>query len=144
MGVVVTCKVLSMSTMNARCSIYCIENDVLRQPFKGLIRKEDVRLLEKDRVELYKCFRPGDIVLARVIGVGENNNFLLTTAEDELGVAIAYSEESKNHFDRILLFLMHFVCVPFRQRKANGSNIMDRNGVSSHRRQRTKKSCKNS
>lgn len=87
-----------MSLMNAKCSIHCIEHHVLRQTFRGLIRKEDVRVLDKDRIEIYKCFRPGDIVLARVVGVGENNAFLLSTAEDELGVTIAYSEESK--FDK--------------------------------------------
>ena len=35
------------------------------------VRKEDVRSFEKDRVEMYKSFRPGDIVLARVLSLGE-------------------------------------------------------------------------
>lgn len=97
-GVVVTCRVTTMSTMTARCAIYCVENDLLRSPFKGIIRKEDVRVLEKERVELTKCFRPGDVVLARVIGISENNIFLLTTAEEELGVAIAYADRSEFAF----------------------------------------------
>lgn len=90
-----------MNLMHVKCAIHCVDNHVLRQTFKGVIRKEDVRLLEKDRVEIYKCYRPGDVVLARVIGVGENNAFLLSTAEEELGVAIAYSEECM--FESIIL-----------------------------------------
>lgn len=40
---------------------------VLAEPFRGQLRKEDVRATEKDRVEMYKCFRPNDIILARVV-----------------------------------------------------------------------------
>ena len=57
-----------------------------RSPLKGVIRREDVRQTEKDRVELSKCFRPGDIVLARIISLGDSNNYLLSTAGDELGM----------------------------------------------------------
>merc|ERR1712211_185800 len=43
--------------------------------------------------ELYKCFRPGDIVLARVISLGDaGGGYLLSTAENSLGVVIAKSE----------------------------------------------------
>ena len=55
-----------------------------------MIRKEDVRATEKDRVEMYRSFRPGDISLARVISLGDAMvGYLLTTAENELGVVIA-------------------------------------------------------
>ena len=44
---------------------------------------------------MYKSFRPGDIVLARVLSLGEaSSGYLLTTAENELGVVIARSEVS--------------------------------------------------
>ena len=50
-------------------------------------------MTEKDRVEMYNCFRPGDIVLARVISLGDPTaGYLLTTAENSLGVVIAKSE----------------------------------------------------
>ena len=46
-------------------------------------------------MEIYKSFRPSDIILAKVISLGEaSSGFLLSTAEDELGVAIAKSESS--------------------------------------------------
>ena len=59
---------------------------VVRSPLKGVIRREDVRQTEKDRVELSKCFRPSDIVMAKIISLGDQNNYLLSTAADELGL----------------------------------------------------------
>ena len=44
---------------------------------------------------MYKCFRPTDIVLARVLSYGEaSSGYLVTTAENEFGVVIARSELS--------------------------------------------------
>jgi hypothetical protein len=34
-----------------------VKDVVLSEPFRGQIRKEDVRATEKDRVEMYRCFR---------------------------------------------------------------------------------------
>ncbi|KAI8490749.1 PREDICTED: exosome complex component CSL4-like [Branchiostoma belcheri] len=91
-GSIVTGKVTSVSGRMCKCAITCVERTTLREPFRGLIRKEDVRATEKDRVEMYKCFRPGDIVLARVLSLGDANCYLLSTAENELGVVLALSE----------------------------------------------------
>jgi len=92
MGSIVTCRVLSINPNQAKCSINCIEDHVLRQPFRAILRKEDIRDTEKDKIEVWKCFRPGDIILAKVIGIGENHNFLLSTAQNELGVVVALNE----------------------------------------------------
>jgi exosome complex RNA-binding protein Csl4 len=92
---IVTCKVTNVGSTSCRVSIHCLEKETLKHPFKGIIRKEDIREIEKGTVEIHKCFRVGDIILARVIGVGENHSFLLSTAEDELGVSVAYSRFNK-------------------------------------------------
>uniref|UniRef100_A0A8C0X5F9 Exosome complex component N-terminal domain-containing protein n=2 Tax=Castor canadensis TaxID=51338 RepID=A0A8C0X5F9_CASCN len=53
----------------------------------------DVGAIVTCKVEIYKSFRPGDIVLAKVISLGDaQSNYLLTTAENELGVVVAHSE----------------------------------------------------
>ena len=62
---IVTVRVLSVNPRFAKVHILCVGEVVLSEPFRGQVRKEDVRATEKDRVEMYKCFRPGDIVLAR-------------------------------------------------------------------------------
>ncbi|XP_030342726.1 exosome complex component CSL4 isoform X4 [Strigops habroptila] len=73
--------------------ILYIGSTPLKSTFRGTIRKEDIRATEKDKVEVYKSFRPGDIVLAKVISLGDSqSNYLLSTAENELGVVAARSE----------------------------------------------------
>ena len=73
--------------------ILCVRESVLKDPFRAQLRKEDVRATEKDKVEMYRCFRPGDVVLARVLSLGEaSTGYIVTTAENELGVVLAYSE----------------------------------------------------
>ena len=79
----------------AKVTIECVRDVTLKESFRGIIRKEDIREFEKDKIEIYKSFRPGDIILAKVISLGEaSSGFLLSTAEDDLGVAIAKSENS--------------------------------------------------
>jgi exosome complex RNA-binding protein Csl4 len=40
---------------------------VLEAEWQGLIRVQDVRATEKDRVRIYESFRPGDVVRAEVV-----------------------------------------------------------------------------
>uniref|UniRef100_A0A8C9V178 Exosome complex component CSL4 n=1 Tax=Scleropages formosus TaxID=113540 RepID=A0A8C9V178_SCLFO len=97
-GAIVTCKVTSINPRFAKVHILYVGSTPLKERFRGTIRKEDVRATEKDKVEIYKSFRPGDIVLAKVvsfshISLGDvQSNYLLTTAENELGVVVAHSE----------------------------------------------------
>ena len=73
----------------------CVRDIPLNEPFRATLRKEDVRATEKDRVEMYQSIRPGDVLLARIISLGEaSSGYLVSTAENELGVAIARSESS--------------------------------------------------
>ncbi|XP_077992242.1 exosome complex component CSL4-like [Glandiceps talaboti] len=95
-GSVVTTKVTNVSPRFCRCAMLCVEDAPLKETFRGMIRKEDVRATEKDRVEMYKCFRPGDIVIAKVLSLGDAQSYLLTTAENELGVVLAQSEAGVN------------------------------------------------
>lgn len=43
------------------------------------------------QVVMYDCFRPGDIVLAEVLSLGDARSYFLTTAKNELGVVHAKS-----------------------------------------------------
>ena len=57
-------------------------------------RQQDVRATEVDKVELIVCFRPGDLVRASVLSLGDSRSYLLTTARNELGVVYAKSATS--------------------------------------------------
>lgn len=88
-GDVVTAKIEIVNQRLAKCSIICIGETLLSRPLRGILRKEDVRATNVDNVEMYKCYRPGDIILAKVLPQIELHTYSLTTAEDELGVVFA-------------------------------------------------------
>ncbi|XP_074603381.1 exosome component 1 Csl4 [Brevipalpus obovatus] len=90
-GDIVTCKVERITLNQCKCAIQCIGNHVLKQSFRAIARKEDIRENDRDNVDIYKCFRPGDIILSTVIGLSDYG-YLLSTASEDLGVVIARSE----------------------------------------------------
>jgi exosome complex component CSL4 len=71
-------------------------SDELR--FQALIRKEDVRAVEKDRVVMDEMFRVGDIVRGTVISLGDQSFYYITTARNDLGVVMARSEAGNMMF----------------------------------------------
>ncbi|SGZ58998.1 CIC11C00000003889 [Sungouiella intermedia] len=62
------------------------------ETFKGIIRSQDVRSTDRDKVKIADCFRPGDVVKAAVLSLGDGSNYYLTTARNDLGVVFAKSE----------------------------------------------------
>lgn len=62
------------------------------ETFKGIIRSQDVRSTDRDKVKIADCFRPGDLVKAAVLSLGDGSNYYLTTARNDLGVVFAKSE----------------------------------------------------
>jgi len=94
-GSVVITRVTAISARMAKCVVISVDGIKTPDSFKGIIRKEDVRATEKDKVEVHKSFQPRDIVVAKVISLGDASAYLLTTAENELGVVAAYSAQEE-------------------------------------------------
>ena len=69
-GDIVTCKIVRINPRQAQLEILCVGSTALREPVGGIIRREDVRDYERDQVAIYKSFRPGDVVLGRVLSFG--------------------------------------------------------------------------
>ena len=90
-GDIVTARVLSVTPRLASLDILCVGPAPSGQRYSGIIRLQDVRATEIDKVQLSACFRPGDIVKARVLSLGDFRSFYLTTAQNELGVVFARS-----------------------------------------------------
>ncbi|KAG7661301.1 CSL4 [[Candida] subhashii] len=63
----------------------------LGENFRGVIRSQDIRATERDKVKVVECFKPGDIVRAMIISLGDGNNYYLSTARNDLGVVFAKS-----------------------------------------------------
>jgi exosome complex component CSL4 len=57
--------------------------------FSAVLRREDVRLTEKDKVVMNESFRVGDIIRATVISLGDEKNYYISTGGNEFGVVIA-------------------------------------------------------
>ncbi|GLH12922.1 uncharacterized protein GBIM_17574 [Gryllus bimaculatus] len=74
-GDIVTAKVTIVNQRFLKCVIKCIRDTVLSRPYRAILRKEDVRATEKDKLPMTDA-----------------HCYQISTAENELGVAIAHSE----------------------------------------------------
>jgi len=90
-GAIVTCVVLSRTPKLARCLITHVGKVKLSDMVKGIIRREYISEKHRDLAEIETSFGIGDVVLARVVGIGDGD-FIMSTGEDNLGVAQAISK----------------------------------------------------
>ncbi|OAQ99710.1 hypothetical protein LLEC1_02723 [Akanthomyces lecanii] len=89
---IVLARVVRLMPKQAIVVIQQVADTVLQTEWQGVIRVQDVRATEKDKVKIYESFKPGDIVRAQVISLGDQANYYLSTASNELGVIMATSE----------------------------------------------------
>ncbi|KAL5534127.1 hypothetical protein ACEPAG_588 [Sanghuangporus baumii] len=83
-----------LSPLHAIISITVVDGIPLPlgEEFTGVIRSQDVRATEKDKVKLADCFRGGDVVKGLVMSLGDARSYYVTTARNDLGVIFATSE----------------------------------------------------
>jgi exosome complex component CSL4 len=94
-GTTVLCRVSRIQLNQVILDIFAVnETQELKIKSKGVIRREDVRLSEIDKVVMAECFKPGDIVRAKVLSLGDARQYYLSTAASEFGVLWAMNEES--------------------------------------------------
>ncbi|KAF4512923.1 hypothetical protein G6O67_000251 [Ophiocordyceps sinensis] len=89
---VVLARVVRLMPKQAIVVIQQVGDTVLQTEWQGVIRVQDVRATEKDKARIHDSFKPGDIVRAQVISLGDQANYYLSTASNELGVIMATSE----------------------------------------------------
>ena len=80
-----------MNPRLANVEILAVGGVAVEDAFSGVIRAQDVRATEVDKVDIYDCFVPSDVVRARVLSLGDSRSYYLTTAENPLGVVRARS-----------------------------------------------------
>ncbi|EGW34985.1 uncharacterized protein SPAPADRAFT_48042 [Spathaspora passalidarum NRRL Y-27907] len=76
----------------ASSSTTAIQVPDIGENFRGVIRSQDIRSTERDKVKVIESYRPGDIVRAVIISLGDGSNYYLSTARNDLGVVFAKSE----------------------------------------------------
>ncbi|KAL0633513.1 exosome 3'-_5 exonuclease subunit ski4 (Csl4) [Maublancomyces gigas] len=91
-GSMVLARVTRINPRQATVEIFVVGDTVSNDEFQGIIRQQDVRATEKDKVRIFSSFRPGDIVRAQVISLGDQSNYYLSTASNSLGVVVAHSD----------------------------------------------------
>lgn len=73
-GDVVTAKVTVVNPRLVHCIILCVGSSVLARPYRGVVTKEDIKATDKDKIDPYKSFKPGDVILARVVSFYQSYN----------------------------------------------------------------------
>jgi len=90
-GVEVFARVARVNPRLCNCEILTVNGQAVEDSFSGVIRLQDVRVTETDKIDMYDCFVPGDLVRARILSMGDSRSYYLTTAANELGVVRAKS-----------------------------------------------------
>lgn len=93
-GSIITGIVVKLSERDAQLSIIAVNGVPCRgdEGFAGLLRAQDVRQFEIDKVKMHDVTQTGDTIRARVISLGDLRSYYLTTADVELGVISAQSK----------------------------------------------------
>ena len=91
-GSVVLARVVRLTTSAANVDILVVGGAPARAPLPGVVRRENVREGEVDKVVMLESFRPGDIIRATVVSLGDARAYFLSTAPPDCGVVQARSE----------------------------------------------------
>lgn len=66
----------------------------LGEGYGAIIRVQDIRATERDRIKLAEQFVPGDLVRASVLSIGDENHYYLSTIQNDLGVIFAKNPDT--------------------------------------------------
>ncbi|KAI3632266.1 hypothetical protein MIR68_009372 [Amoeboaphelidium protococcarum] len=98
-GSVILGKVSRVTPVQANIDILALSDNIgedgrlFIEPYKGVLRKQDVRLHNIDQVVMSDCFRPDDVLRAEIISFGDSRSYYLSTAKNEYGVVYARSSD---------------------------------------------------
>jgi len=90
-GSIVTCRVQKIYTNQVVVEITHIGDELLKLRPKGIIKREDISTHTTNSIPIYEFFRPGDMVRAEVVSLGDSKQFYLRTSDVSLGVVKAAS-----------------------------------------------------
>jgi len=85
-GDIVICQVIRILSNQIVVDIVMIgDNELFHLP-RGVIRLEDIRANDIDKIYIPDIFRVGDLVKAIVISLGDSKQYFLSTVGEQLGV----------------------------------------------------------
>ncbi|KAJ2492192.1 hypothetical protein IWW37_001640 [Coemansia sp. RSA 2050] len=89
-------RVVRMNPRAASVAIMMVGSTPCQEDFQGVVRVQDIRATEKDLVQMIESFRPGDIIRAEVISLGDQRSYYLATVRNEHGVVFAQSTDGNS------------------------------------------------
>ncbi|KAJ2878418.1 hypothetical protein IWW38_006326 [Coemansia aciculifera] len=89
-------RVVRMNPRAASVAIMMVGSTPCQEDFQGIVRVQDIRATEKDLVQMIESFRPGDIIRAEVISLGDQRSYYLATVKNEHGVVFAQSTDGNS------------------------------------------------
>ncbi len=87
-------RIIKLNYNQAFVEILSVGDTALEIVAKGVVRREDIRNTEVDKVLVHDFFKVGDIVRAAVLSLGDNKHYYLTIADKNLGVVKSVSPSS--------------------------------------------------
>lgn len=60
-----------------KCLITSVSGHELNETYRSNLRRQDVRTKEIDKIDMLQCFRPGDIILARIVNNLISRDFII-------------------------------------------------------------------
>ena len=87
-GDLVTARVTRIDRTRASLDILCLEGEPLAERFAATLLQSAMKSVVS---EVRRSYRPGDVVVAKILSLGDAKRYMLTTASEELGVIQAYS-----------------------------------------------------
>ena len=70
----------------AECLIFALNLNPLGRELKGTVRINDVTAPDLVIAGIENAFRPGDVIRAKIISLGDSRNYFLSTVADDCGV----------------------------------------------------------
>ena len=92
---VVFAKCTKIREKMAQFDVLVCDGKPLKTEFSGIVRQQDVRKTEIDKVVMEESFVPGDVVRCKVLAMGEGRSLVLATNENPLGVVRAKCKRCK-------------------------------------------------
>ena len=87
-GDLVTARVTQIDRTRANLDILCLDGEPLAERYTAILPQTSMKSVVS---EVRRSYRPGDVVVAKIISMGDAKKYVVTTASDELGVVQAYS-----------------------------------------------------
>ncbi|KAM3147708.1 hypothetical protein pb186bvf_000036 [Paramecium bursaria] len=94
-GSIIIGQITNIREDRAFVKILKVDGNKFRGNLEAVLRKQNIRSHEIDKIEMNKCFIPGDLVQTRLISFGDSQRIYLSTVEDDMGVVFAKNQESQ-------------------------------------------------